>query len=255
MIEVAIWMARWRPGRSKMTGTQVHCRSLHGRSARRPWRYVTNHYSDIILLYWLIHHLTTTSRDSVQHDEKISVNTIINALLFLDLRLVLCQIFSYDFRNIWYLPKIFLRKFQDCGPRSSSAVVLFAHVYTAHYLMSSVNFPGLFEGSLTLTAFVDLGLGPDSLITGKCLFQFFSHIFFCFQSLVNFARLSCPYLDFQSTLNSNCHILLIVMFKNMFYLHYVFFVALKHYFLFFVCVFWWPLLSTFNTCFACVLTV
>jgi len=29
MIEAAIWMARWRPGRSNMTGTQVHCRSLH----------------------------------------------------------------------------------------------------------------------------------------------------------------------------------------------------------------------------------
>jgi len=28
MIEAAVWMARWRPGRSKMTGTQVHCRSL-----------------------------------------------------------------------------------------------------------------------------------------------------------------------------------------------------------------------------------
>jgi len=38
MIEAAIWMARWRPGRSKMTGTQVHCRSLHGTSARRPWK-------------------------------------------------------------------------------------------------------------------------------------------------------------------------------------------------------------------------
>ena len=38
MIEAAIWMARWRPGWSKMTGTQVHCRSLHGRSARRPWK-------------------------------------------------------------------------------------------------------------------------------------------------------------------------------------------------------------------------
>jgi len=35
MIEAAVWMARWRLGRSKMTGTQVHCRSLHGRSAQR----------------------------------------------------------------------------------------------------------------------------------------------------------------------------------------------------------------------------
>ena len=38
MIEAAVWMACWWPGWSKMTGTQVHCRSLHGRPARRPWK-------------------------------------------------------------------------------------------------------------------------------------------------------------------------------------------------------------------------
>jgi len=42
--------------------------------------------------------------------------TFIAALLFLNSRLVLCQIFSYDFPKIRNLPKIFLRSFENVGP-------------------------------------------------------------------------------------------------------------------------------------------
>jgi len=59
----------------------------------------------------------TTSRNIIQHDAKIKVLiTIIIALLFPNVRLVLCQIFSYDFPKIRNLPK----KFRECV--SSSCV-------------------------------------------------------------------------------------------------------------------------------------
>jgi len=41
---------------------------------------------------------------------------VIIALLFLYLRLVLCQIFSEDFRKIRNLPMIFLRSFENVTP-------------------------------------------------------------------------------------------------------------------------------------------
>ena len=57
------------------------------------------------------------SHDNIQHDAKIKVLiTIIIALLFPNLRLVLCQIFSYDFPKIRNLPKIFLRSFENVAP-------------------------------------------------------------------------------------------------------------------------------------------
>ena len=42
--------------------------------------------------------------------------TIINALLFPNSRLLLCQIVSYDFPNIRNLLKIFLRSFENVAP-------------------------------------------------------------------------------------------------------------------------------------------
>jgi len=57
------------------------------------------------------------SRNNIQHDTKIKVLiTIIIALLFPNWRLVLCQIFSYDFPNIRNLIKIFLRSFKNVAP-------------------------------------------------------------------------------------------------------------------------------------------
>jgi len=41
---------------------------------------------------------------------------IIIALLFPNLRLMLCSIFSNDFPKIRNLPKIFLRSFENVGP-------------------------------------------------------------------------------------------------------------------------------------------
>ena len=68
---------------------------------------LTRHNFSILLL----HDLTATSRNNIQHDAKIYVlNTIIIALLFPNLTLVLCQIFPYDF------PKIFLRSFENVAP-------------------------------------------------------------------------------------------------------------------------------------------
>ena len=43
---------------------------------------------------------------------------IIIALLFPNLRLVLCKIFSYDPPKIRNLPKIFLRSFENVAPSS-----------------------------------------------------------------------------------------------------------------------------------------
>ena len=57
------------------------------------------------------------SCSKVQHDAKIKVLiTIIIALLFPNLRLMLRRIFSYDFCKIRNLPKIFLRSFANVGP-------------------------------------------------------------------------------------------------------------------------------------------
>jgi len=68
-------------------------------------------------VYLLFHHLTTTSRNNVQHDAKKQkvLITIIIAVLFPNSRLVLCQIFSCDCPTIWNLPKIFLRSFESVG--------------------------------------------------------------------------------------------------------------------------------------------
>ena len=41
--------------------------------------------------------------------------TVITVLLVPNSRLVLCQIFSYDFPKIRNLPKIFLRSFENVG--------------------------------------------------------------------------------------------------------------------------------------------
>jgi len=68
-------------------------------------------------LYLLIHGLTTMSRNNIKHDTKIKVLiTIISVLLFPNLRLVLCQIFSNDFPTIRNLFKIFLRSFENVAP-------------------------------------------------------------------------------------------------------------------------------------------
>ena len=64
-----------------------------------------------------IHDLTAVSCNNVQHDGKIKVLvTVIIALLFRNSRLMLCQIFSYDFPKIINLPKIFLRSFENVTP-------------------------------------------------------------------------------------------------------------------------------------------
>ena len=71
------------------------------------------------LLYWLIHDLTTTSHNYIQQDIKIKVLIAISiALLSLNSRLVLCQIFFYDFPKIRNLPKIFLKSFENVAPSS-----------------------------------------------------------------------------------------------------------------------------------------
>jgi len=54
------------------------------------------------------------SRNNIQHNAKIKVLiTVIIVLLFANSRLVLCQVFSYDFPETRNLPK----KFRECGPR------------------------------------------------------------------------------------------------------------------------------------------
>ena len=64
------------------------------------------------------------SRNNIQHDAKNkNVNTIIIALLFPNLTLVLYQMFSYDFPKIRNIPKIFLRSFENM--MSSSVYFLF----------------------------------------------------------------------------------------------------------------------------------
>ena len=71
--------------------------------------------------FTLIHDLTTTSHNNIQHDAKIKVLiTIIVALLFPNSTSVLCQIFSCDYPKTRNLPKIFPIKFQECGPRAYS---------------------------------------------------------------------------------------------------------------------------------------
>jgi len=75
--------------------------------------------------FTLIHDLTTTSRNNIQHDAKIKVLiTIIIALLFPNSRVVLCQIFSCDYPKIRNLPKIFLRSFENVGPEPTQTVAL-----------------------------------------------------------------------------------------------------------------------------------
>ena len=60
----------------------------------------------------------------IQHDTKIYVLiTVIIALLFPNLRLVLCQIFSYDFPKIRNPPKIFLRSFENVATGDSDSHV------------------------------------------------------------------------------------------------------------------------------------
>jgi len=69
------------------------------------------------------------SHDNLQHNAKIKVLiTIIIALLFPNSKLVLCQIFSYDFPKMRNLPKIFLRSFENVTPESYE--ICTKHVHT-----------------------------------------------------------------------------------------------------------------------------
>jgi len=59
----------------------------------------------------------------IQYDAKVKVLiSIISLLLLFNSRLVLCQIFSYDFPKIRNLPKIFLRSFENVAPELSKFV-------------------------------------------------------------------------------------------------------------------------------------
>lgn len=58
--------------------------------------------------------------------QKIKVSiTVIIALLFPNSRLVLCQLFLYNFTNIRNLPKILLRSFENVGPVYSALKGIF----------------------------------------------------------------------------------------------------------------------------------
>jgi len=50
--------------------------------------------------------------------------TFIAALLFPNSRLVLCQIFSYDFPKMRNLPKIFLKSFENVGPDTLHCTIM-----------------------------------------------------------------------------------------------------------------------------------
>jgi len=67
----------------------------------------------VISLYLLIHDLSTTSRNNIQHNAKIKIVAIIIALLFPNLKILLNQTFSYDFPKIRNIPKIFLRSSEN----------------------------------------------------------------------------------------------------------------------------------------------
>jgi len=70
----------------------------------------------VISLYLLIHDLSTTSRNNIQHNAKIKIVAIIIALLFPNSKILLYQTFSYDFPKIRNLPKIFLRSSENVAP-------------------------------------------------------------------------------------------------------------------------------------------
>jgi len=92
--------------------------------------------TDIILLYLIIHDLTT-SRNNIQHDAKKVLITIIIALLFPILRFVICQIF----------PVIFLRSFENvapcCGQLTSVIIIWWLSLFisdSGQYVFTVANF-------------------------------------------------------------------------------------------------------------------
>jgi len=96
------------------------------------------------------------SHDNLQHNAKkikVLIKVII-ALLFPNSKLVLCQIFSYDFPKIRNLPKIFLRSFENVTPGDHSTGKLWKGE-VKKYLRSAVKNCGnlSFFNSITDDAF------------------------------------------------------------------------------------------------------